>query len=92
MAVLFDGMLCPLCQGSIDIESAEYIAFPCVGLTESRYEDLDDAAVHCKCLNGWRKRDHFVELFNQALSTNPRPLPYRLIVSDAGEVAWSDVS
>jgi hypothetical protein len=61
-----------------------------VGLTNPRYERLDDAAVHRACLNAWRKRDHFVILFNKALAECPNPLPMRSLVSNGGEVLWGD--
>jgi hypothetical protein len=41
-------------------------------------------------LNNWRKRDHFVALFNEALANCPNPLPMRLIVNEGGEVSWDD--
>jgi hypothetical protein len=88
MAELCDGMCCPLCEEPIDLNGDDYIAFPCVGLRNPRYEMLDDAAVHRACLNTWRKRDHFVKLFNEALANAPNPLPMRLVVSPDGEVFW----
>lgn len=90
MALMWDGMRCPLCEKSLDIDAVGYIAFPCVGLTNPRYERLDDAAVHRACLNTWRRRDQFVALFNEALAKCPNPLPMRLIVNRSGEVSWDD--
>jgi hypothetical protein len=90
MALLWEGMLCPLCEKVIDLNVENYIAFPCVGLNNPRYSSLDDSAVHRDCLNTWRKRDHFVTLFNRALTGCPNPLPMRLLVSESGEVFWDD--
>jgi hypothetical protein len=90
MALLWEGMRCPLCERPIDVDAGEYITFPCVGITDPRYESLDDAAVHRACPNAWRKRDHFVMLFNKALANCPNPLPMRLVVSGDGEVSWDD--
>ncbi len=92
MAILWEGMSCPLCDQPIDIEADDFIAFPCVGITNPRYEDLDDAAVHRTCLNTWRKRNHFIELFNEALANSPNPVQDRLIVSPKGEVLWKTES
>jgi hypothetical protein len=90
MALLWEGMTCPLCEKPIDLAAGGYLTFPCVGLTNPRYAALDDAAVHRVCLNTWRKRDQFVALFNQALAQCPNPLPMRLLVSASGEVHWED--
>jgi hypothetical protein len=90
MALLWDGMSCPLCEKAIDLDAGGHIAFPCVGLMNPRYERLDDAAVHRACLNNWRKRDRFVALFNEALANCPNSLPMRLIVNEGREVSWDD--
>jgi transposase len=90
MAVLWEGMCCPLCERPISLDAGDYVAFPCVGLTNLRYKPLDDAAVHRTCLSTWRKRDHFIMLFNEALANCQNPLPLRLVVSEDGEVSWDD--
>jgi hypothetical protein len=48
---------------------------------------LDDGAVHSRCLKNWRKLDHFVRLFNEALARTA--LPQRLMVSPDGEISWA---
>jgi hypothetical protein len=90
MAELSERMTCPLCERPIDLGAGDYIALPCVGLTNPRYAPLDDAAVHGSCLKAWRKRDHFVRLFNEALAGAPNPLRRRLVVGASGEVSWAD--
>jgi hypothetical protein len=90
MALLWKGMCCPLCAKPIDLDAGGYLTFPCVGLTNPRYEELDDSAVHRAYLNRWRKRVHFVVLFNEALANCPNPMPTRLVVSGGGEVSWDD--
>ena len=71
MALLWEGMCCPLCERLIDPDAGDFIAFPCVGITDPRYESLDDSAVHRACLNVWRKRDHFCH----AIQRSPGHLP-----------------
>lgn len=88
MSMVWEGMCCPLCNLPIDIDAKDFIAFPYVGLENTRYAALDDAAVHNICIKDWMKRDQFIRLFNEAMANSPNPLPGRLEVIRNGEVSW----
>jgi hypothetical protein len=54
---------------------------------------LDDACAHAECLRHWKKRDRFVEVFNEAINHTPNQLPsYHLVVDSAGYLKWADGS
>ncbi len=64
MALVYNGMRCPLCGEPIDLENvAELFATTMVGLEEP-LSSLDDAAAHSRCVDAWPLKGEFVEAYN----------------------------
>ncbi len=90
MALYDPEIPCPLCDKPVGTEVNGIVCFPCVGITNPRYEMLDDACDHAECLRTWKKRDRFVEVFNEAMCQTPNRLPYHLVVDASGYLQWAD--
>src|SRR5450755_887626 len=90
MALFDPEMPCPICNHPIGDDVGAMFCFPCVGLTNARYEMLDDACAHAECLRQWKKRDRFVAVFNEAMCHTPNRLPYHLVVDGSGYLQWAD--
>jgi|GEM_PF-2256570 len=90
MALYDPSMPCPLCELPVGDDFSRICCFPCVGIADPRYGMLDDSCAHADCLRTWRKRDRFVEVFNEALLKCPNPGRSRLAVDAEGYVVWID--
>jgi hypothetical protein len=88
MALYDPEMPCPLCDQPVGDDQSAIICFPCVGITNPRYEMLDDSCAHAECLRAWKKRDRFVVVFNEAMGQTPNQLPYHLAVDPSGYLRW----
>ncbi len=65
MAMIEAGMCCGICGRPIsDPFGLEAFALPCLGIQHPIFRDLDDAAVHQKCIKDWEHKTGFVEHFN----------------------------
>ncbi len=90
MALHDPEMPCPICNNVVGTDERAIFSFPSVGITTQRYAMLDDACAHSECLRQWKKRDRFVEVFNEAMCHTPNRLPYHLAVDKYGYLQWLD--
>ena len=90
MALYDPSLPCPLRDRPVGDDFEGVFCFPCVGITNPRYEMLDDSCAHAECLRLWKKRDHFIGIFNEALSKAQHRPPYHLAVDESGSLCWID--
>jgi hypothetical protein len=83
VAMLYDGMLCPLCGREL-FDGQPFEVFAMLGIEDAAAADLDDGAAHAACLRGWSLRDRFVAGYNAAAQRCG--WGERLAVSAAGAV------
>ena len=72
MALLFDGMKCPLCGGELRVSERMVATTHFIEDEKDPLWTFSDAAMHYECFQRWPLRQQFVSRYNQVMGNGTR--------------------
>ncbi len=67
MALIFDGIECPLCGEVIDLNSQFVATTHFIGDRNDQLHRYSDAAMHYTCFQNWDHREEFIDRYNNTI-------------------------